>query len=89
MSGIIGKAKLNVPSRAVIPSTNELSLCCRTCAAERESGGLGRFNGRVRGWFSVPPERRFKAGHSAISGVVVGRTAPARERSRDRAKTAA
>ena len=40
-------------------------------------------------WISVPPERRFKAGHSAISGVVVGRTAPARERSRDRAKTAA
>ncbi len=42
-----------------------------------------------REWISMPPERRFKAGHSAISGVVVGRTAPAPERSRDRAKTAA
>ena len=89
MSGIIGKAKLNVPSRIVISSTNELSLCCRTCAAERESGGLGRFNGRVREWFLVPPARQFKVGHSAISGVVVGRIAPARERSRDRAKKAA
>ena len=42
-----------------------------------------------REWVSVPPARRFKAGHSAISGVVVGRTAPAPERSRDRAKIAA
>ncbi len=42
-----------------------------------------------REWISMPPERRFKAGHSAISGVVVGRTAPAPERSRDRAKNAA
>ncbi len=42
-----------------------------------------------REWISMPPERRFKAGHSAISGVVVGRTAPATERSRDRAKNAA
>ncbi len=42
-----------------------------------------------REWISMPPERRFKVGHSAISGVVVGRTAPALERSRDRAKTAA
>ncbi len=37
-----------------------------------------------REWISMPPERRFKAGHSAI-----GRTAPAPERSRDRAKKAA
>ncbi len=42
-----------------------------------------------REWISMPPERRFKVGHSAISGVVVGRIAPAPERSRDRAKTAA
>ncbi len=42
-----------------------------------------------REWVSVPPVRRFKAGHSAISGVVVGRIAPAPERSRDRAKKAA
>ncbi len=42
-----------------------------------------------REWVSVPAERRFKVGHSAIPGVVVGRTAPAPERSRDRAKTAA
>ncbi len=42
-----------------------------------------------REWISMPPARRFKAGHSAILGVVVGRTAPAPERSRDRAKTAA
>ncbi len=42
-----------------------------------------------REWISMPPERRFKAGHSAISGVVVRRTVPAPERSRDRAKNAA
>ena len=42
-----------------------------------------------REWISMPPARRFKAGHSAISGVVVGRATPAPERSRDRAKTAA
>ncbi len=43
-----------------------------------------------REWISMPPARRFKAGHSAISGVVVGgRTAPAPERSRDLAKNAA
>ncbi len=42
-----------------------------------------------REWVSVPPARRFKAGHSAMPGVVVGRTAPAPERSRDRAKKAA
>ncbi len=42
-----------------------------------------------REWISVPPERRFKVGHSAISGVAVGRTAPAPERSRDPAKNAA
>ncbi len=42
-----------------------------------------------REWVSVPLGRRFKAASSAISGVVVGRTAPAPERSRDRAKTAA
>ncbi len=42
-----------------------------------------------RKWIAMPPARRFKAGHGAISGVVVGRTAPAPERSRDRAKNAA
>ncbi len=42
-----------------------------------------------REWISIPPARRFTVGHSAISGVVVGRTAPAPERSRDRAKNAA
>ncbi len=42
-----------------------------------------------REWISMPPERRFKAGHSVMPGVVVGRIAPAPERSRDRAKTAA
>ncbi len=42
-----------------------------------------------REWISMPAERRFKVGPRAISGVVVGRTAPAPERSRDRAKTAA
>ncbi len=42
-----------------------------------------------REWIAMPPGRRFKAGHSAILGVVVGRIAPAPERSRDRAKTAA
>ncbi len=42
-----------------------------------------------REWISMPPERRFKAGHSAISGVAVGRTVPAPKRSRDRAKKAA
>ena len=50
---------------------------------------LGRLPDTFREWISMPPERRFKAGHSAISGVVVGRIAPARERSRDRAKNAA
>ncbi len=29
-----------------------------------------------REWISMPPARRFKAGHSAISGVVVGRDCP-------------
>ncbi len=42
-----------------------------------------------REWISMPPERRFNVGPSAIPGVAVGRTAPAPERSRDRAKTAA
>ncbi len=42
-----------------------------------------------REWISMPPERRFKAGPSAIPGVVVGRTAPAPERSRDPVKNAA
>ena len=42
-----------------------------------------------REWISMPPARRFKTGHSAILGVVVGRIAPAPERSRDRAKNAA
>ncbi len=50
---------------------------------------LRRLLETFREWVSVAPERRFKAGHSAISGVVVGRTAPAPERSRDRAKNAA
>ena len=50
---------------------------------------LRRLPGTFREWVSVPPARRFKAGHSAISGVVVGRIAPAPERGRDRAKTAA
>ena len=30
----------------------------------------------LREWVSMPPARRFKAGHSAISGVVVGRGCP-------------
>ncbi len=42
-----------------------------------------------REWISMHPARRFKAGHSAIPGVVVRTTAPAPERSRDRAKNAA
>ncbi len=50
---------------------------------------LRRLPGTFREWISVPAARRFKVGHSAISGVVVGRTAPAPERSRDRAKTTA
>ncbi len=50
---------------------------------------LRRLPETFKDWVSVPPERRFKAGHSAISGVVVGRIAPAPERSRDRAKKAA
>ncbi len=50
---------------------------------------LRRLPGTFREWISMPPARRFKVGHSAISGVVVGRTAPAPERSRDRAKNAA
>ncbi len=29
-----------------------------------------------REWISIPPSRRFKAGHGAISGVVVGRGCP-------------
>ncbi len=41
-----------------------------------------------REWVSMPPATRFKVGHSAIPGVVVGRIAPAPERSRDRAKKA-
>ncbi len=50
---------------------------------------LGALPATFREWISMPPERRFKAGHSVMPGVVVGRTAPAPERSRDRAKTAA
>ncbi len=50
---------------------------------------LRRLPETFREWISMPPERRFKAGHSAISGVVVGRIAPAPKRSRDRAKNAA
>ena len=44
---------------------------------------------RFLDWIAIPPSRRFKGGHSAILGVVVGRTDPAPERSRDRAKNAA
>ena len=40
MSGIIGKAKLNVPSRVVISSTNE-----RASAA-----ALARLNVKAAGW---------------------------------------
>ncbi len=29
-----------------------------------------------REWISMPPERRFKAGHSVMPGVVVGRDCP-------------
>ena len=50
---------------------------------------LRRLPETFREWISMPPARRFKAGHSAISGVVVGRIAPAPEPSRDRAKNAA
>ena len=50
---------------------------------------LRRLPETFREWISMPPERRFKAGHSAISGVVLGSTVPAPERSRDRAKNAA
>ncbi len=42
-----------------------------------------------REWISMPPARRFKAGHSAMLGVAAGDHAPAPERSRDRAKNAA
>ena len=42
-----------------------------------------------REWISMRPERRFKAGHSAMPGAAVGDHAPAPERGRDRAKTAA
>ncbi len=44
---------------------------------------------RFLDWIAIPPERRFKVSDSAILGVVVGRTTPAPERSRDRAKKAA
>ncbi len=50
---------------------------------------LRRLPETFREWVSMPPARRFKGGLSAISGVVVGRIAPAPERSRDRAKKAA
>ncbi len=50
---------------------------------------LRRLPETFREWISMPPARRFKVGHSAMPGVVVGRIAPAPERSRDRAKTAA
>ena len=50
---------------------------------------LRRIPETFREWVSGLPARRFKAGHSAISGVVVGKIAPAAERSRDRAKKAA
>ncbi len=38
---------------------------------------LRRLPETFREWISVPPERRFKAAHSAISRVVVGRDCPA------------
>ncbi len=50
---------------------------------------LRRLPGTFREWISMPAARRFKVGHSAILGVVVGRTAPAPERSRDWAKNTA
>ncbi len=50
---------------------------------------LRRLPDTFREWVSMPPARRFKAGHSAMTGVAVARIAPAPERSRDRAKTAA
>ena len=50
---------------------------------------LRRLPETFREWISMPPERRIKAGHSAMTGVVVGSTVPAPERSRDRAKKAA
>ncbi len=50
---------------------------------------LGALPATFREWIAMPPARRIKVGHSVISGVVVGRIAPARERSRDREKTAA
>ncbi len=37
---------------------------------------LRRLPETFREWISMPPARRFKAGHSAISGVVVGRDCP-------------
>ena len=39
-----------------------------------------------REWISIPPEKRFKAGHSVMTGVAVGDHAPAPESSQDRAK---
>ena len=50
---------------------------------------LRRLPETFREWVSLPPARRLQAGHSTISGVVVGSTVPAPERSRDRAKKAA
>ncbi len=42
-----------------------------------------------REWISMPAERRFKVGPSAMLGAAAGEHAPAPERSRDRAKNAA
>ena len=42
-----------------------------------------------REWISMPPGRRFEAGHSMMTGVAVGTHAPAPESSQDRAKYAA
>lgn len=42
-----------------------------------------------REWISMRPGRRFKAGHSVMTGVAVGDHAPAPEFSQDRAKYAA
>ena len=74
------------------PDALDLHRVLREKGAVIDSEGLEalrRLPETFREWVSVPPARRFKAGHSAISGVVVGRIAPARERIRDRAKKAA
>ncbi len=42
-----------------------------------------------REWISIPPEKRFKAGHGAILGAVLGSHAPASKQRQDRPKYAA